>query len=285
MKQIILIGTLHLGLTPKKDLIAEISKHKPDKLLIELTEEEVVAGANESNRDEMFVALNYAVANHISYELYDVDFSTLLSGITGSEPDFVELHEEIEKCIRGKGLDWKQTNQPGSIIDVEINKIDRKIVDRFFDKDKIKKRNQLLAKNIEGNLIEGNNVVVTGSGHIDHLLRDLPGSIAPLRANMDFMNKEKVIGKYVALGLTVEEGFDEAGKVYERHKHETTYLWTAVGSIEIKIGDGDWELYEIGSECVIRGGEYHEAKVGKEGWGYIAGWNPEEAKKYEDVEH
>ncbi|MEX0917778.1 MAG: hypothetical protein WDZ93_01325 [Candidatus Paceibacterota bacterium] len=97
------------------------------------------------------------------------------------------------------------------------------------------------------------------------------------------MTKEEVIKHYTKSGLTIEEGFDKPGTVYEPHRHERTYLWTLFGSITLRKGTDDWRTYTTGEECVIEDGEVHEAKIGPEGWKYIAAFDAEEAKKYEDA--
>lgn len=96
------------------------------------------------------------------------------------------------------------------------------------------------------------------------------------------MTKETVIQRYETLGLITEEGSDKPGTLYAPHKHEKTYLWTVDGSIMIKKGVGNWKTYTAGQECVIEDGEIHEAKVGPDGWKYIAAYDEEEAKKYDE---
>lgn len=92
--------------------------------------------------------------------------------------------------------------------------------------------------------------------------------------------KEKIKEQYKKQGLEVEHGFDKAGKVYRPHRHERTLLYTLDGSLSIKIENQSWRILNPGDECVIGNNQLHEAKVGPEGWEYIAAWNKEESKKF-----
>jgi hypothetical protein len=45
----------------------------------------------------------------------------------------------------------------------------------------MKEREAAIEKNILGELVDGVNVVITGAGHLTHLLAAIPDSVAPLR--------------------------------------------------------------------------------------------------------
>lgn len=86
---------------------------------------------------------------------------------------------------------------------------------------------------------------------------------------------------YQNRGLTVERGKDKPGTVYEPHRHEQTHLYTISGSLDIKAGDRPIQTVKAHQEFVVGGDELHEAKVGPEGWEYVAAWDKDEAMKYE----
>lgn len=94
------------------------------------------------------------------------------------------------------------------------------------------------------------------------------------------LNKIEIEQSYRAKGLETEYVVDEAGKVYEPHRHEQTYLYTLSGSVKIKVDDGDWQTLRSGQEFIVGTNQLHEAEVGPEGWEYVAAWNPEEAEKF-----
>lgn len=179
MKKVIILGTIHLGFTPKDELIKEIEKYKPDQLLIELTEKEVKEGQENSIRDEMFYVHEFASSSAIPYVLFDTDEDTLKDGITGTEPDFLLMEEKVKQVLVGS--DWKELNEAHPWLQKDIKEIEDRIVTTYFDTNRMKMREIKIAQNIRENLIEGTNVVITGCGHITHLLQDLPGSVAPLR--------------------------------------------------------------------------------------------------------
>jgi pheromone shutdown protein TraB len=179
MKQVILIGTIHLNWTPKDELIEEIKKYSPDKLLIELTEKEVKDGPEKSIRDEMFFALNYAKEAGVEYHLFDTDISTMKLGVTGKEPEFEEYEIQVKSLLAGKT--WKDLNIEAYWKDPEVDKLDKFIVEKYYQKDLMDARNKTIEENIKANLVEGTNVVVTGAGHLTHLLEAFPDAMAPLR--------------------------------------------------------------------------------------------------------
>lgn len=95
------------------------------------------------------------------------------------------------------------------------------------------------------------------------------------------MNRKEAEKKYKSKGLEVEYGKDSPGTKYEPHRHEQTYLYTLSGSLKIKVED-NWLEIEPHQEFIVGDGKLHEAIVGENGWEYVAAWNEEEAKKYED---
>jgi hypothetical protein len=96
------------------------------------------------------------------------------------------------------------------------------------------------------------------------------------------MNREEAEKKYKLNDLDVEYGKDDPGTIYEPHRHEQTFLYTLGGSLKIKIENDKWVELTPHQEFIVCDGRLHEAIVGKNGWEYVAAWNEEEAKKYED---
>lgn len=72
MKEVIVLGTIHLNWTPKNELEKKLEDLKPDKLLVELSPEELKNPREDSIRDEMFVAYDWAIANQIPVAVFDV---------------------------------------------------------------------------------------------------------------------------------------------------------------------------------------------------------------------
>jgi len=85
-------------------------------------------------------------------------------------------------------------------------------------------------------------------------------------------------------GLEVERGFDEPGTVYDRHYHERTVLYTVSGDLVLTLCNTEPPTVvdlKPGVEFVIDSKVEHSAVVDNDGWGYVAAWDPEEAKVYE----
>lgn len=95
------------------------------------------------------------------------------------------------------------------------------------------------------------------------------------------MNRTEAEAHYQDKGLETEYGFDKPGTIYKPHTHEKTWLYTLSGSIAIKLGEGEWRTLQPNTEFVVGSGQLHEAKVGKDGWEWVAAWDAEEAEKFE----
>lgn len=181
MKKVILLGTVHGDFTPRKELIKEVEKHKPDQLFIELTQQEVSNGKEESIRKEMFYVLEYAIENKIPYILFDIDESCFKDEISENEieqaSDWGEILEYFNK------FSWQELNNRAPNEIKKIKELKEEDIDKYFDRAKIKSRESKIEKNIITELIDGTNVVVTGNAHLTHMLSGIPNSFAPLRTD------------------------------------------------------------------------------------------------------
>ena len=61
MKEIICTGTIHLNWTPENELVAVLNELEPDLVFAELSLEELQGQREESIRDEMFFAYDWAI--------------------------------------------------------------------------------------------------------------------------------------------------------------------------------------------------------------------------------
>jgi len=179
MKNVVILGTIHLNWTPKEELVEEIAKYSPDKIFIELTKKEVEEGKDNSIRDEMFNVLEYAKLNGVNYFLFDTDRDTFKAGVTGKEPGFNEYENKVKKLL--SNYNWKDLNKQEPWLEPKVNALEEYLKNTYFDIEEMNKREEELVANITSNLVEGVNVVVTGAGHINTYLEKIPNSIAPLR--------------------------------------------------------------------------------------------------------
>lgn len=179
MKEVIIIGTIHLNWTPKEELIAEIKKYNPSQVFIELTDKEVEGGRENSIRDEMFSVLEWVRDQGIPYILFDTDLDTLKPGVTGKEREFLDYELKVKGML--KGHNWKSLNNISPWKVKEVDDLEEFLINKFYDRKRMEERNSILEENIKSSLIDGTNMVVTGAGHLSDLLKSLPNSKAPLR--------------------------------------------------------------------------------------------------------
>lgn len=185
MKQISVIGTIHLNWTPKDELEKVLTDLQPDQLLIELSPEELKRPRTESIRDEMFIAYDWALLNKVKVAVFDVEEDILNEGITGKEPEFME-HELKSKELL-KEYSWKDLNKIEPWQTSEITALEKEIEEKYFDKDKSRRREFQMFENIKEKLVDGQNVIVTGAGHLTFFKEQFPS------ANLPFRDK-KVLG-------------------------------------------------------------------------------------------
>ncbi len=180
MKDITIIGTIHLNWTPKEELEKVLAELKPGKLLVELSEGELAKGEGESIRDEMFSAYNWAVANDVPVTVFDIDDVTgLKEGVTGQESEFMEHELKCKELL--KEYSWKDLNKLEPWQVAEVASLEKEIEDKYFDKEKSKQREMKMLENIKKELVEGQNVIVTGAGHLTFFKEHLPGAKLPFR--------------------------------------------------------------------------------------------------------
>jgi quercetin dioxygenase-like cupin family protein len=64
---------------------------------------------------------------------------------------------------------------------------------------------------------------------------------------------------------------DAPGKTYPQHAHEETLLVGLFGWAAIRLENEEWRILHPRDDLLIRSGVVHEAVVGDNGWGYLAG--------------
>jgi len=178
--RVIVIGTIHLEWTPKDELWQVLDDINPDQVLVELSQEELhERPRNDSIRDEMFAAYDWAVAHNKLVNHFDNEYSPLKDGVTGKEPEFLE-HELKSKDML-KNYSWQDLNRPEPWQISEVKELEDKITKQYFDVEKSKEREQQMLKVIRAKLIDGVNVIVTGAGHLSFFENELRGAELPFR--------------------------------------------------------------------------------------------------------
>src|SRR3990167_8018180 len=99
MRNIIIIGTVHSGFTPNKELEEVLEKYSPDQLFVEVAEEYVAKNKLRKYQPEMIFALRWAKKNKIKVNGFDVAENTLKKGVT---------KKEIKNLIKEQGKQIKK---------------------------------------------------------------------------------------------------------------------------------------------------------------------------------
>lgn len=182
MKEIILIGTLHKNWTPREELEEVLNDLKPNHLLVELSPEEFNDRPREQSiRDEMFAACDWASKNSVPITLFDIENTFLKEGVTGKEPEFFEHGEKSKEIL--KKFSWKELNEIKPWQNPEIEKLEQELEQKYYQLDKIQEREQAMLKNIQISLVEGINVILTGTGHLSFFKKEFPDATMPFRNN------------------------------------------------------------------------------------------------------
>lgn len=174
MRKISIIGTIHLNWTPAEELMAALDELKPEKLFIELSEDELVANRDDSIRDEMFAAYDWAISNNVPYLAFDIEHSGLKDGVTGKESEFVAHEMKCKELLND--YSWKDLNRTEPWEISEVAALEKEIEDKYFDIAKSREREMRMLENISKELVDGHNVIVTGAGHLTFFKRELPAA-------------------------------------------------------------------------------------------------------------
>ncbi|MBU0530931.1 hypothetical protein KJ910_00325 [Patescibacteria group bacterium] len=165
MKKIIILGTLHAGLTPNEDLVAELKRIKPDQLLVEIADEDLQSGQIESYPSEMIAAYQWAQEQGLPVAGFDAKINVFRSGMTEADNDRVI---ELQKVQLGD-LTWKDLNEPEN-----FNRLNIPEYEKLVDPDQERRRWQAMVENIKNVIAdEGTILILTGCGNLKFLRQEL----------------------------------------------------------------------------------------------------------------
>jgi len=166
------IGTLHGDLTPNKELEEILGLHKPEQLLVEITQQDIDKETISSYPSEMISAYQWAKENNIPVLGFDSKTNVLVEGSTKKESE--KLFIEQEKVI--KKHNWKDFNKESYQKLLNI-----KSWNSVIDKKKWKLREEEMYQNIKKVHTHGkDSLVITGSGHIKFFKKKFPKAKFPL---------------------------------------------------------------------------------------------------------
>jgi hypothetical protein len=173
MPKIIIVGTLHGGITPNNELKEVLEELNPDQLLVEMKNKGLIDNKTEEYPSEMIFVYNWAKENNIKVFGFDSDIDTFREGVTQEDNQAI-----IEKQDRAMGnLSWKDFNieENNKLLDVEG-------IENLINPEKEKMREMEMLKNIQNNIIKnGTVVIITGAGHLNFFEKNIKDAVFPFR--------------------------------------------------------------------------------------------------------
>lgn len=172
-RKIIVIGTLHAGITPNNELKETIESFQPDQLLIEIANDDIVKKNLSLYPPEMIFTFEWAKNNNVKVAGFDSKINVFREGAIPE--DNQAIIEKQKKLI--KKLSWKDFNriENEKLLDVDDLNV-------LIDKDNERARENEMLKNIEANIIEtGTVVIITGTSHLNFFERNIKDAIFPFR--------------------------------------------------------------------------------------------------------
>jgi len=172
MRTIIVIGTLHEGLTPEKELKVVLNKVKPHQLLVEIEEKDVRIGNIRKYPIEMRCAYRWAMTRKINVKGFDSPIKVLKNGITSQY-----LRNVINKAKElMKHYTWKEMNNKKNNIRLDA------LISPLIDPVKNLEREREMLWNIRRAMIQNGKVlIITGAGHLKFFEKNLKKAVFPLR--------------------------------------------------------------------------------------------------------
>lgn len=80
-RKIIVIGTLHAGITPNNELKEVMESFKPDQLLVEIARDDIVENNVSSYPPEMIFAFEWAKVNNVQVDGFDSKIHVFREGV------------------------------------------------------------------------------------------------------------------------------------------------------------------------------------------------------------
>jgi hypothetical protein len=173
MKKIVIIGTLHGGLTPESELFDVLEKFKPVNLLVEIAQEDIDNGEIRSYPPEMIFAYKWGVDNKVKVGGFDYKMNIFAEGKT--QIDNQDVINKQKKAM--DGFTWKDMNK-----DENMKILDVPSENDLVDKDKESEREKRMLENIERKLADDPIIlIVTGCVHLKLFEENIKGAIFPFR--------------------------------------------------------------------------------------------------------
>jgi len=173
MTKLIVIGTLHAGLTPEEELFDILNNLKLEILLIEMVQKDVEMEILNNYPPEMISAYHWAKKQNISVYGFDSAIHTLRDGMTEQDnQDAIDKQKEIMKKFT-----WKDINKEKNLALLNGN-----LWEKLVDPNKHRRREEEMIKNIKHILDSTKTtIILTGCAHLKTFEQTFPQAIFPFR--------------------------------------------------------------------------------------------------------
>lgn len=171
MKKIIIIGTLHAGITPNEELGLVFEKYKPDQILVEMLNDDIANNNIDDYPPEMVFALSWAKMNDIDVAGFDSDIDVFQDGV--ADTDNQKLIDQQKKLITKS---WTEYNRAENLKLLDIENMN------IVDDNKEQEREAEMLNNINAVIADnGTILIVTGCGHLDFFEKNIDKALFPFR--------------------------------------------------------------------------------------------------------
>lgn len=175
-RELIIVGTLHAGLTPNHELRGVLERFIPDQLLVEITKSDLRKKNFSKYPPEMVHAYRWARKHKRKVDGMDSSINEVRPYV--SKKQLKRADSEALKLLKRHRWDWKDANK-------------RKVqdfLDHFykgmFDQRLVKKRNKEMVANIRKSTIKhGTIIILTGAGHLKYFEKYLRNALFPFRSS------------------------------------------------------------------------------------------------------
>ncbi len=171
MRRIVVVGTLHAGATPNRELGEVLEQYAPDQVLVEIAQSDIGAGKLRSYPPEMRFAYRWAVRNRVNVHGFDHRINLLARGKT--QKDNLRLIEKEKKLLGD--FTWKDMNRERN-----LKKLDTDDWMKLVDWGKMRRRDREMARNVKRRMLrQGTVLIITGCGNLHVFEKHLKGAIFP----------------------------------------------------------------------------------------------------------
>ncbi len=167
MRDLYIIGTTH---NPADDVITVLQAMRPERLLLEMIDEEVQRGTVREQLPEMVNAYGWAKTTGVSVRGFDARIDILNPNVTEEDLQWVE-----RRFQKYREKDFRELN------DRIYDSVWAGIAKKVLDLDALGRRQRQMAENIGRERVSGTNLVLCGVGNLAELERLIPDARFPFR--------------------------------------------------------------------------------------------------------